>query len=102
MKDLGYMTWSNANNQCQNYSFCGNVKGTLPTRDQLVSLYNNKSRVNTLLSTNGGTKMTESWYWSSTGYGSSYYYVVSMSSGLVNDYDHNYGYHYVRPVLASY
>ena len=28
MRDLGYMTWSNANNQCRNYSFCGNVKGT--------------------------------------------------------------------------
>ena len=55
MKDLGNMTWSNANSQCRNYSFCGNVKGTLPTREQLLSIYQNKSRVNSLLSTNGGT-----------------------------------------------
>ena len=100
MKDLGYMSWSNANNQCRNYSFCGNVKGTLPTRDQLLSIYQNKSRVNSLLSTNGGTQLTNSYYWSSTS--SSYgYYVVHMSVGNYvwgnkgSDY-------YVRPVLASY
>ena len=104
MKDLGYMTWSNANSQCRNYSFCGNVKGTLPTKDQLLTLYNNKSRVNSLLSTNGGTKMTESWYWSSTRGGSGYYF-VHMSNGDVSfHYDdyYGYGYPYVRPVLASW
>ena len=100
LKDLGNMTWSNANSQCRNYSFCGNVKGTLPTRDQLVTLYNNKSRVNSLLSTNGGTKMTEDWYWSSA-YGANTSYIVNMSNGSVgNGYFHN-GY-YVRPVLASW
>ena len=102
MKDLGRMTWSSANSQCQNYSFCGNVKGTLPTREQLLLIYQNKSRVNSLLSTNGGTKMTNDWYWSSTlddNYGN--YYVVGMSNGSSNWYDMNDGY-YVRPVLASY
>ena len=101
MKDLGRMNWSNANNQCQNYSFCGNVKGTLPTKDQLLTLYNNKSRVNSLLSTNGGTQLTNSYYWSST-YGSIYYYLVGMSNGNAGNffgYDYN---GYVRPVLASY
>ena len=101
MKDLGDMNWSSANSQCQSYAFCGNVKGTLPTVDQLKSIYQNKSRVNSLLSTNGGTKMTEDWYWSSTYYGNYGYYVVSMSNGNVtNDYT-NYD-RYVRPVLASY
>ena len=103
MRDLGYMTWSNANSQCQNYSFCGNVKGTLPTKNQLLTLYNNKSRVNSLLSTNGGTKMTEGWYWSSTNYGSSGYSIVDMSNGNVNRYYNNYNYpNYVRPVLTSW
>ncbi len=104
MRDLGDMNWSMANSQCQNYSFCGNVKGTLPTKDQLLTLYNNKSRVNSLLSTNGGTKMTESWYWSSTRGGSGYYF-VHMSNGDVSfHYDdyYGYGYPYVRPVLASW
>ena len=100
MRDLGYMTWSNANSQCQNYSFCGNVKGTLPTKNQLLTLYNNKSRVNSLLSTNGGTQLTNSYYWSSTSYGSTNYYIVHMSNGHVSN-NNNYNY-YVRPVLTSW
>ena len=105
MSDLGRMYWSDANSQCQNYSFCGNVKGTLPTKDQLVTLYNNKSRVNTLLSTNGGTQLTNNYYWSPN-YGGNYggyssYYVVDMSDGNVRTYNYN-SYHYVRPILASY
>ena len=106
LRDLGNMRWSNANIQCRNYSFCGNVKGTLPTKDQLLTLYNNKSRVNSLLSTNGGTQLTNSYYWSSTNYHSGYsrYYIVDMSDGGglygYNHYlDNNYN---VRPVLASW
>ena len=106
LRDLGQMTWSNANNQCRNYSFCGNVKGTLPTKDQLLTLYNNKSRVNSLLSTNGGTQLTNSgtqltnsYYWSSTRDGYDYYYLVDMYYGGVG---HGYGSSYVRPVLASW
>ena len=54
-----------------------------------------------MLSTNGGTKMTENWYWSST---YSVYYVVHMSDGNVNDYYNlSSGTNaYVRPVLASW
>ena len=102
MKDLGYMIWSNANSQCRNYSFCGNAQGTLPTRDQLLSIYQNKSRVNSLLSTNGGTKMTENWYWSSTDNGHHGYYFVNMSDGNVSLNYSGSGYYYVRPVLASW
>ena len=102
LRDLGSMSWSSANSQCQNYSFCGNVKGTLPTVDQLRTLYNNKSAVNTLLSTNGGTNLTENWYWSSTDNGSNYYYFVSMSHGGVGGTYYNYNLNYVRPVLPSY
>ena len=102
MKDLGYMSWSNANNQCRNYSFCGNVKGTLPTKDQLLTLNNNKSRVNSLLSINGGTQLRNDYYWSSTGYSyDDYYYIVDMSGGYVDGYG-NLSYVYVRPVLASW
>ena len=104
MKDLGRMNWSSANSQCRNYSFCGNVKGTLPTKDQLLTLYNNKSRVNSLLSTNGGTQLTNNYYWSSTGNGRGSYYIVDMSNGSVGGgYNaNNYNNYYVRPVLASW
>ena len=104
MQDLGTMNWSSASSSCSSYSFCGNLKGTLPTKDQLVTMYNNKSSLNSLLSTNGGTKLTENWYWSSTNYHGTYYYVVYMSNGRVSDssYYYNYNILYVRPVLASY
>ena len=101
MKDLGYMAWSNANKQCRNYSFCGNVKGTLPTKDQLVTLYNNKSRVNSLLSTNGGTQLTNSYYWSSNSGGGGYYVVYMSNGGVYGGYSGGSAY-YVRPVLASW
>ena len=102
LRDLGQMNWPSANSQCQSYSFCGNVKGTLPTREQLLSIYQNKSRVNSLLSTNGGTKMTENGYWSSTRNDRDYYYYfVNMSNGR-SGWRTNDDTRYVRPVLASY
>ena len=101
MKDLGNMNWYDANSQCRNYSFCGNVKGTLPTREQLLSIYQNKSRVNSLLSTNGGTQLTNSYYWSSTYSANLDYSIVSMSNGsdLWGNLSNS---NYVRPVLASW
>ncbi len=101
MKDLGTMNWSSANSSCQNYSFCGNLKGTLPTLDQLKTMYNNKSSLNSLLSTNGGTKLTEGWYWASTTGSDGGQYDVNMSNGDV-DYTYGGSNRYVRPVLASY
>ena len=101
MKDLGQMNWTSANSSCRNYSFCGNVKGTLPSKGQLLILYNNKSRVNSLLWTNGGTQLTNVYHWSSTPNGSRYHYIVDMSSGNVSHSINNLP-NYVRPVLASY
>ena len=100
MKDLGYMDWNNANSQCQSYSFCGNVKGTLPTKNQLLSIFNNISRVNTLLSTNSGAKIEDA-YWSSTSNGNYSHYFLRMTDGdgwYVTDNNKLY----VRPVLASW
>ena len=101
MKDLGQLTWSDAYTQCSNYSFCGNVKGTLPTKDQLVTIYNNKSSINNLLSDNRGVKMTEAYYWSSTGTDYGYRYNVGMFGGDCGWASDNYNY-YVRPVLTSW
>ena len=103
MKDLGTMNWSSANSSCQNYSFCGNLKGSLPSRDQLVTMYNNKSSLNNLLSTSGGTNLSNGYYWSSTYDLDGTYCRVDMSAGgsYWFDYD-DYDYFYVRPVLASY
>ena len=103
IKDLANMNWSNANSSCRYYSFCG-VSGTLPTSEQLVTIYNHKSSINSLLSSNGGTKMTEGRYWSSTNYGDNNYYAVDMPSGSVHrlpDANRYNGYN-VRPILTSW
>lgn len=108
MNDIGKMNWNDANNQCINYSFCNNIKGRLPTKDNLVTLYNNKSTINTLLSINNGTKLSESdYYWSSTkGSSLNRYYVVRISGETSNwhfiyYYYPNYEY-FVRPILTSW
>ena len=98
MKDLGETYWPYANSQCSDYTFCGHRKGILPTKDQLVSMYNNKSQVNTLLSTNGGTKITENYYWSSTYHGRGYY-LVNMSYGSVIANQNSSLDYYARTVL---
>ena len=102
MKDLGYMDWDSANNTCQNYSFCGNIKGQLPTSTHLENIYKNKSTINNILSTNGGTKLTNKTYWSSSSYhnmGSGYREYVNMSNGIVSHSSGQYP-NYVRPIVV--
>ncbi len=93
------MNWNNANSQAAR-AFCG--KGRLPTKDELLTIYSNKSKINSLSTAAGGQNLTNGWYWSSTlYYYRGYYgdYVVSMSDGDVSDSYYSDGY-YVRPVLA--
>ena len=102
MKDIGYMNWNSANRQCQNYSFCSNVKGKLPSYGDLTTIYNNKSQINTLLAIYGGSQLTESYsYWSSTQSVTNVYVRVSMRDGknVGSSSDSSYN---VRPVLASW
>ncbi len=102
MEDLGPMNWSRAYSSCKNYSFCGNLKGILPTEDQLLTMYNNKSSLNSLLSMNGGAKLIEGYYWSSTYYSSGSHYIVIMSNGSVDNLWGDSSSNYVRPVLVNY
>ena len=104
MKDLGGMYWDDGYNACQNYSFCGNIKGTMPSKDQLITIYNKKSSLNSLFSINGGTNLSDGYYWSSTyginDHGHDSYYIVRISNGDVSR--SSYAYNNVRPVLTSY
>ena len=103
MQDLGTMNWNNANSQCSNYTFCNNLKGSLPSKDQLLTIYNNKSQLNSLLSINNGGQFAENWYWSSTFNTADYnYYAVGMYNGKVYDYYHGSASGYARPILTSW
>ncbi len=108
MQDIGKMDWNSANSQCSSYIFCNSAKGTLPDIYQLRTIYKNKSTINNLLLTNGGTGFLERWfYWSSTYNGGSTYNTIDMFNGQV--YSGIYGWetreddiHYVRCVLTSW
>ena len=107
MKDVGTMNRSDAFDSCYNYVFCSNLKGYLPDKDQLLTIYNNKSTINSLLLTNGGTNLS-SYYWSSSsdhsyGIGSSVYYryyYVDMSYGYVDSDTYGKTKVPVRPVMS--
>ena len=107
MKDLGALLWGTGNSQCNNYVFCNTLKGILPRNDHLTKIYNNKSTLNTLLTSNGGSKLTESSYWSyNADYsgGSTTHCSIDLSYGSISC---NWGHEdttkrYVRPVLTSW
>ena len=102
MQDLGVMTWNNANSRCQSYSFCGNLKGTLPTKEQLIKIHNNKSSLESLLTTHGEKKFsTDNYYWASTTGTSGYHYSVGISNGYDNG-GNDSGSYYVRCILTSW
>ncbi len=100
MNDIGKMEWYDASDV--NYSFCKNLEGVWPNKERLLTMYNNKSSLNNLLSMNGGKKLTEDRYWSAELYGN-LTYIVDMSSGFSHQWraDLDYSY-YVRPVLISW
>ena len=108
MSSLGKMNWYDADSDCRNYSFCGNLKGALPTKDQLLTVYKNKSSLETLSRSNGGLAFSiDDWYWSSTlnryNDAISYYVVVDLLDGYVYENRGNpQNIYYVRPVLVNY
>ena len=95
------MIWSNANSQAAR-AFCS--KGRLPTKDELLTIYNNKSKINSLSTAVRGQNLTNSHYWSSTNHSSRTHYGVDMSDGNVYDGwgDSSNYLAYVRPVLTSW
>ena len=102
MKDLGLENWPGAMLGSRNYLFCGNIYGTLPTAEQLKTIYNNKSSINSLLSANGGTRLVNSFYWSSTtydAYDATYYYSVSMKDGDSGSTNLDTPSYYARPIM---
>ena len=82
--------------------FCKKTKWFLPSMRDLITLYNAKSYVNASLSltaSSGAKTLTESYYWSSTEYGSYNAWGVRMSGGVRTNDTKNNTNRYVRPVV---
>lgn len=88
--DGGTMNWSSANSYCSNLTAEGKSDWYLPSKDQLLTMYNNKS---SLQNTAGFTPFVSNYYWSSTAYSSGKHWCVSFNggdSGGNNDYTNLY------------
>lgn len=79
--------------------FCQAEGGRCPTIDELTGIFLNKNKINAALKAANLPELKESWYWSSTEYGSNYAWILYLSYGGRYDYT-KYNYYYVRPVLA--
>ena len=80
--------------------FCLAEGGRCPTIDELTGIYLNKDKINASLKAAGLPELKESWYWSSTEYGSNYAWGLLMDLGGRYCNGKSNHYYYVRPVLA--
>ena len=98
MKDTADANWENANRSCANYVFCNDLKGSLPTKWELIDMSKEKSSLNSLLTQNGGSKIYGS-HWSSTYVSDGYHYTVDISDGKTYDDSSDEYAHLARPVF---
>ncbi len=94
-KDLGYANWGTSKSMCENSIVGGYTDWRLPTKEELMILYNNKDII-------GGFEKDS--YWSSSipsgfNYASSYRYYIDFYNGEIDSeyMPSNYN-HYVRAV----
>ena len=92
--DGGSMNWSSANSYCSNLTAEGKSDWYLPSKDQLVTMYNNKTA---LQGESGFTAFVSNYYWSSTATSSGNHWYVSFNNGA-SSYSYDYYYRYVRCV----
>ena len=76
--DEAYSNWSTANSNCNNSTKEGKSDWRLPTKDELLTMYNNKAA---LQGVSGFTAFVSGNYWSSTVNSSGYHWIVNFSSG---------------------
>ena len=100
LNDIGFMVWSSANFQSQHYSAGGVTGWRLPTKEELVTIYDNLSSVRGGLTKTGGADFVSNWYWSSSNYYSADdYWVVTPVSGVIT-WDRGSRSYFARPVLT--
>lgn len=87
------MTWSNANNYCNNLTLYGYTDWRLPTKNELLQMYEDRNSI-------GGFGAGGYW-WCIDSYGAGGAYYVNFSNGQVgSSYDGSYHY-YVRPIRVE-
>ena len=90
-----YMSWGEAKTWCSNLG----SGWYLPTKEELLLIYQNKAALNSTLATIGGKIISYYWYWSSTVFDSDCAWNVLMSYGSTSSNNKNFN-SYVRAVSA--
>ena len=94
-KDIKNVDWWDGKRKCEEEF------AQMPNLRQLDAIYKNKEVLNKAFIAAGGETLDgEAFYWSSTEYNSDSAWNLVMSDGFRYAYNKNYGYPYVRPVLA--
>lgn len=77
--DIGYGSWNNINAMCENSVVAGKTDWRLPTKDELMAMYNERNYIG------GFTTEYSSYgcYWSSTLDYSFYYYYIRFNNGAI-------------------
>ncbi len=82
--DEATSNWSTANSNCNNSTKEGKSDWRLPTKDELLTMYNNKAA---LQGVSGFTAFVSSYYWSSTVGSSGKHWVVNFNGGSTGNYN---------------
>lgn len=69
--------WANAKTWCSNYG----SRWRLPSKDELLLIYRKKSVINSTLYSNGYTKLSSEWYWTSESSGNVCSVALLMGDG---------------------
>ncbi|MBD5250422.1 MAG: DUF1566 domain-containing protein [Barnesiella sp.] len=94
-KDLGKGYWNTANAMCQSSTLGGYNDWRLPTKEELMILYNNRKDI-------GGFQVANIYYdiryWSSSSYGSIIHWAIDFKNGNMDYYADDYEQCFVRAV----
>lgn len=91
------LSWEDANSYCINLTFYGYTDWRLPTKEELLQMYNDRENIGDFVT----NYYDDPIYWSETYWGEngsySYYYYVSFYNGVVSN-DASGNYHRIRPI----
>ena len=86
------LTWFDAPSYCNNLTLCGYSDWRLPTKNELMQMYNDRNSI-------GG--FSDTYYWSSSKQGTNSYYAVNFYNGAV-EYHNGYQAFHVRPIRIDH
>ena len=83
-EDIGNGYWDSVNSMCENSIVGGKTDWRLPTKEELMVLYNERDYIGGFTTTSPNVSPYYSYYWSSTTYGYDYHYYINFFNGDIS------------------